>query len=760
MTTALLIALIMVISAGALNYRQRAREAAQAVLLHQERANHEEERVAILSEQVQKQRDAELRIAKALQVANQLERKALDDPNDPAKWAEAMAAARQARELLELFPGAGELHVRTADLLRKLETGSATALAREADQKMLAKLERVRLDKAEVRDDRFNYEQADVAYACAFREFGIDIGPLDVAESARRIRATTIPVELTAAIDDWATMRKLMGRGGFSFSARLFNVARLADPHPWRNRLRTAVEKDDGPELLELTRSAPTMDPLPSTWVILANGLESTGQPNAAVDLLVRAQSRFPTDFWINHELGMACMNLEPPDYDRAIRYFTVAVALRATSPGANVNLGFALVRKGKYADAIASFDKAIALQPTYAQAHANRGYALTQLGRFDEAINAVTKAIELQPKNAGSHYLLGKTLQENGDTKGAVEPLRQAVAMRPKSDLYQSQLAKALSDLGDHSGAAAAAREAAQLVPKAEYFTLLGNALAALGDRDGAADAYNVAVCLSPNSGVVYYNLANLYAKDKDFVRAVELFDEALRHRPDYAEALCNRGLALRYLGRFRESVDSLRRGHELGSRRPDWRYRSSAWLATAMRLAKLDESLQAHLRGEQLSRNALELIAFGDLTYEYRSQPHGALRFYHAAMAVQPDVLRSPDSFLRFKAARAAIAAATGNGQEPALPAPEQIELFKVAEMWLSELASEWVTAVAKGSMSSQDAVAALGSIRNDPVFAAIRNERDLAKLPIECQHTWRRGSANLDQALSRIREIPAKP
>jgi hypothetical protein len=42
---------------------------------------------------------------------------------------------------------------------------------------------------------------------------------------------------------------------------------------------------------------------------------------------------------------------------------------------------------------------------------------------------------------------------------------------------------------------------------------------------------------------------------------------------------------------------VDELRRGHEIGSSRPHWRYPSAKWLQNAERLAALDARLPALL-------------------------------------------------------------------------------------------------------------------------------------------------------------------
>ena len=69
--------------------------------------------------------------------------------------------------------------------------------------------------------------------------------------------------------------------------------------------------------------------------------------------LLRRAQKAFPADFWINHDLGIALGDCEPPQHEEAIRFLTVAVALRPDSPGVRYNLGNALAGAGRMDEAI-----------------------------------------------------------------------------------------------------------------------------------------------------------------------------------------------------------------------------------------------------------------------------------------------------------------------------------------------------------------------------------------------------------------------
>src|SRR5205085_10035029 len=83
-------------------------------------------------------------------------------------------------------------------------------------------------------------------------------------------------------------------------------------------------------------------------------------------------------------------------------------------------------------------------------------------------------------------------------------------------------------------------------------------------------------------------------------FDEAITEYRTAIRRRPHFAEACCNLGGVLQRRGDYAEAVQMRRKGHELGSRRPDWRYPSAQWVAQAERALALSQRFPAMLRGE----------------------------------------------------------------------------------------------------------------------------------------------------------------
>src|SRR5205823_6593077 len=131
----------------------------------------------------------------------------------------------------------------------------------------------IRILRTGVKDGRFDSEGADDRYAVAFRDYGIDVETLDPYEAAKRIGARTIHVELAAALDDWAQVRRWFPRKDRKRWQALLDVARIADPDPDRWALRGAVLRGDHDALVERAASAKVRALPPVTLVLLADTL-------------------------------------------------------------------------------------------------------------------------------------------------------------------------------------------------------------------------------------------------------------------------------------------------------------------------------------------------------------------------------------------------------------------------------------------------------------------------------------------------------
>ena len=122
---------------------------------------------------------------------------------------------------------------------REIQAGLDAA---RRDKTLLDRLVDIRSAEADDPDGSIT----DPDYAEAFRDAGIDLAGLPPAEAGAKIKARppSVALALAAALDDWAAIRRGSGETPAG-AAQLSEAARVADPDPWRNDLRTALDQSD-----------------------------------------------------------------------------------------------------------------------------------------------------------------------------------------------------------------------------------------------------------------------------------------------------------------------------------------------------------------------------------------------------------------------------------------------------------------------------------------------------------------------------------
>jgi serine/threonine-protein kinase len=284
----------------------------------------------------------------------------------------------------------------------------------------------------------FSGREQDGNYAEAFRDYGIDPAALTVAEAAERIRGRCVRLELARALDFWSSMRRRAGNKASPDWRQLLQIARSADPDPWRDQLRAALQNDDRQALEALAASADVHNLPPETLTLLGRTLaEFLESPEQAVALLRQAQQQYPGDLWINDALGWLYLNfIRPAQYDEAARFYTAALAIRPYTPFLAHGVGLALREKGAPREAVGAFSKAIELDPRVALAWSDRGYAHLRLQEWQDAVRDCSEAIRLDSRLAIARVFRGQANIAQGDWEAAVADYTRAVELAP-DDLW-----------------------------------------------------------------------------------------------------------------------------------------------------------------------------------------------------------------------------------------------------------------------------------------------------------------------------------
>jgi tetratricopeptide (TPR) repeat protein len=228
-------------------------------------------------------------------------------------------------------------------------------------------------------------------------------------------------------------------------------------------------------------------------------------------------------------------------------------------------------------------------------------------------------------------------------------------------------------------------------------------------------------------------YRLGKLLGAKGDIEGAIREFREAIRLDAEFAEAHCNLGFALVHQHRYQDALPHFRLGHELGSKRADWRHASGEWLRNAEGLAEMEGRLDLVVSGQARPRDGNEL---GNLVrmLHAKSRHSEAARMWAEALVEDGSLAEDLSNGHRYNAACSAALASAAGGTD--------------AAEWRGR-ALEWLRAdiAARERAGLADTLA---HWKEDPDLAAVRDRLD--GLPAAEREGWTKLWADVDALLAR--------
>jgi tetratricopeptide (TPR) repeat protein len=229
------------------------------------------------------------------------------------------------------------------------------------------------------------------------------------------------------------------------------------------------------------------------------------------------------------------------------------------------MNYGLTLMARGDYPGALENFQRAAVYTPAYSLLEINLGIASGGMRRYAEAETHFLRAMALAPRDAQTHFYYGRWLQENQRTAEALSQLRQAAALNP--DFLDSQylLLGILAGQRNWGEVRTVSHAILRLAPgDPAALGYLDSASAA--DRELTAAAQAVQSNPSPE---YYLNLSLLNHQAGRFQESIDAARQALRLKPDYAEAYNNIAAAYEGLEKWDEAIAAAREALRI---RPDF--------------------------------------------------------------------------------------------------------------------------------------------------------------------------------------------
>jgi tetratricopeptide (TPR) repeat protein len=318
-----------------------------------------------------------------------------------------------------------------------------------------------------------------------------------------------------------------------------------------------------------------------------------------------------------------------------ADKFYTAILQAQPKHPDANHNMGVLAVGVGKVQEALPFFKTALEARSSIAQYWLSYIDALIKLGQISDA-----KAVFSQAKSKGAS---GETFDQMGTELSKLSTYPQ----NPPSDLLQpiinlyteGQLQQALS-------------ESTQMLERFPssivLYNIAGASNAGLIQFDAAIDSYKQALKIKPDYAQAYSNMANALRDKGDLDASIDSCKQALKIKPDYAEAYNNMGNALKAKGDLDASIDSYKQALKI---KPDIAEAYYNLGNTLEELGRLDEAETSYTQAIALEPD-LESAAQNMVKLPVGQLDLKILALLDKALLVQSQSVKNQASYYFFKA------------------------------------------------------------------------------------------------------------
>ncbi len=196
------------------------------------------------------------------------------------------------------------------------------------------------------------------------------------------------------------------------------------------------------------------------------------------------------------------------------------------------LNQGVSAYRKGLYAESAGKLERAASMALNNFRAHYYLGLALIGDRRYSDAIEALDVALDLDPNHLQSHVAKGDASLKLGDLNESKASYALALKLRP-------EYAPALDGLARIEEAGA--------------------------EPDAAIALYQRAIASDAGFAPAYMHLGDLYLGRREYEEAVQLLEEAVSVRPDFADGLNRLAQAYGKLGLETLAIGTVQTAREL---------------------------------------------------------------------------------------------------------------------------------------------------------------------------------------------------
>ncbi len=214
---------------------------------------------------------------------------------------------------------------------------------------------------------------------------------------------------------------------------------------------------------------------------------------------------------------------------EKSLPYLRSAIRLDPTYEIAYTSMGTALLQLGRYPEALSYFRQALATGHATPNLYVNMGAAFQRSGEMEKAIRCYEQALEIKPFRK-AYNNLGKAYYEKGELETSRQYLRKAVQISPTYTVAWKNLETLQNIIAKHQKAMADIKKQLQSQPfNSDLLYQLSSLHVALGQYDQAARTYETLAAILPGNATIFYNLACLYARQKQTEQAITNLKKAI---------------------------------------------------------------------------------------------------------------------------------------------------------------------------------------------------------------------------------------
>jgi serine/threonine protein kinase/tetratricopeptide (TPR) repeat protein len=503
---------------------------------------------------------------KLLEVAALRERARAAGLTDGTLWADLLDTARRAETLTSSELADPALVERVRGLLEQVRKD-------DKNRQMALRLRELRFDNLAILPGTPIPRDVAKAVADAFREHGLPVTDVPVAEAAGRVRASSLREELLTGLDVWSIWD--VQRGGTEWK-RLLAVAQAADDHPWRRECRDAALMGDFATLTQLGRREESPRQPAEAVLLLATFLVGRPRPggwavtdeelSVANELLEKARVWHSEDTRIGLALAAWFPGASREVDNVATTRETIArLKQEGASPealaAAYFRLGQLLAMKNDdKAGVVAACREAIHRMPDRAE---YRTLLIDKLQNLDEIIAECTDWIQSGPVRARPYYERGRGYWNRGKMPEALSDFTKLTEISPQDAVawgWRGAVHRELRQFNESLEAFTTAIEVATRAGQNPAYYWNGRGVTYHNmpqEFDNAIADFTRAIELDPKNGEYWAFRAETYRYKGDLQKAMEDYD-ILVAIPSYhrVRGLTGRAILNKQLGRWEAEI------------------------------------------------------------------------------------------------------------------------------------------------------------------------------------------------------------